>query len=274
MLAWSSFFGAGRSCEIYAARRERARLLLGAPIAWKSKAFFAAGCGLATAVDRQHTSRLAVLKEQPIQLTSTNGWRNELSILAVLCWAFFLRAPSACLPLRRQRTGEDLRSDDRLDRKAVIGLSEGKLITKLNRRKHMAGGSKLTCVCICEEYFPDSLELHVPQLFRPVCQLWPAGRQLASAGEQLLPGRTGEKAPTDIRGFEELEEWHKACRLGTHSSRRGAARATLEAGGSFPRLPRSAQWRSSAYQRCLDVGHEESRDMDSIMVEASHDESC
>ena len=136
----------------------------------------------------------------------------------------------------------------------------------------MAGGSKPTSVCICEEYAPDAVELHAPQPFRPVCQPRPAVRRLASAGEQLFPGCAGEKALAELREFEELKDWREAGRLGAHSFRRGAARAILEAGGSFSQLPRSGQWRSSAYQLYLDLGHEESRAMASIMVEAPDDE--
>ena len=141
--------------------------------------------------------------------------------------------------------------DGRLERKAAVGLSEGKLIFKLNRRRHMAGGSKLVRVCICEHYDQDTLELHVPQLFCPVCQLWPAIRRLAATGEQLAPWRTGKKVLTDLRAFGESREWRKAGRLGTQSFRRGAAWAVLEAGGFFSQLLRAGRWRSSAYQLFL-----------------------
>lgn len=125
------------------------------------------------------------------------------------------------LPLRRQRAGEDLRSEDRLGRKAVFGLAEGELFAKLDGRRRMAGGSKLTSARICEEYAPGALELDVHQLFCPVCQLWPAASQLASVGEQLAPGWAGGKVATEFRGFGELKEWRGAGRLGTRSSRRG-----------------------------------------------------
>ena len=62
----------------------------------------------------------------------------------------------------------------------------------------MAGGSKLVRVCICEEYARESLELHAPELFCPACQLWPAARQLASAGEALFPGWTSREALTEL----------------------------------------------------------------------------
>ena len=65
----------------------------------------------------------------------------------------------------------------------------------------MAGGSKLARARTCEDYAPDALELHVPQLLCPACQLWPAVRELASAGEHLLPERPGKKVLSELRGF-------------------------------------------------------------------------
>ena len=97
-------------------------------------------------------------------------------MIALLRWTFLLRAPSDRLPLYRQRAGEDLGSDDRLERVAVIGLSEGNVATKLGRRKRAPGGSKLVRVFICECYAPGALELHAPQRFFPVCLSWPAVR--------------------------------------------------------------------------------------------------
>ena len=110
----------------------------------------------------------------------------------MLSWTFLLRAPSECLPLRRRRAGEGLNSGDRLGGKAVFGPSEGKLTITLNRRKHMAGGSKRVRACICEHYAPGALELRAPQLFCPVCQLRPAAREFASSGDQVFPGWTGQ----------------------------------------------------------------------------------
>ena len=46
MLAWSSFFGAGRPFKIYVARLEKACLLLGVSTSWKTKAAMTAGYGL------------------------------------------------------------------------------------------------------------------------------------------------------------------------------------------------------------------------------------
>ena len=77
---------------------------------------------------------------------------------------------------------------------------------------------------------------------------------------------------SELRYFAAGREWPRAAKLGTHSFRRGAARAILEAGGSFSQLLRSGQWRSSAYQLYLDLGHEEASAMASVLVEGSDDE--
>ena len=129
----------------------------------------------------------------------------------------------------------------------------------------MARGSELARICACEEYVRDALGLHAPQL-------WAAIRQLAATGERLVLGWAGEKVLTELRAFGELREWRGAGRLGTHSFKRGAARAILEAGGSFSQLLRAGERRSSAYQLYLGLSSEESRAVTSILVEASGDE--
>ena len=78
---------------------------MGVSISWKSRAVQTAGFGLAKAGDRPHTPRQVVTEDQLIQLALSNGWRNELSNLALLSWTFLLRAPSQRLPLCRRRTG-------------------------------------------------------------------------------------------------------------------------------------------------------------------------
>ena len=83
-MAWPSFFGAGRPFEIYAAHPEKGCLLTVVPIAWKSKAVLAAGYALAEAGDRSRNPRPAISQDQLIQLVPTNGFRNELAILALL----------------------------------------------------------------------------------------------------------------------------------------------------------------------------------------------
>ena len=132
-------------------------------------------------------------------------------------------------------------------------------------------GSKLVRICACEEYAQDALELHAPQLFCPVCQPWPAIRQLAATGAELFPGCAGEKVLAELRASGELKEWHGAGRPGAHSFRRGAARVILEAGASFSQLLRAGQWRSTAYQLYWGLGSEESGAVASILVETSGD---
>lgn len=139
-LAWASFLGSGRFFEIYAARLEKACLLPGVPTARKSKAVLAAGYGLAEAGDRSRNPRPATSEDQRIQFISTNRWRNELPILALLSWTLPHRSPTDSLPLYRQWAGGNLISEDRQESKVVIGPSGGKPITKVNNRKHMAGG--------------------------------------------------------------------------------------------------------------------------------------
>ena len=143
---------------------------------------------------------------------------------------------------------------------------------KFNRRRHMAAGSRLVRACICDEYTRDSLELHIPQLLCPVCQLWTAIRQKTPVGEPLFPGWNGKRVLSELRDFAAGREWPRGGKLGTHSFRRGDARAILEAGVSFSQLLRSGQWHSSAYQLYLDLGREKASAMASALAEGSDDE--
>ena len=198
--------------------------------------------------------------------------QDDLALIALIGWPFLLRIPSECLPLRRQQAGEDLDSEGRLARRAVIGLPGAKLVIKLGRLQHMASGSRRVRACICDEYARDSLELHVPQLLRPTRQLWPAIRQKTPVGDPIFPGWNGERVLSDLRGFAAGRNWPRGGKLGTHSFRRGAARAALEARGSFSQLLRSGQWRSSAYQLYLDLGHEEASSVASVRADGFDDE--
>ena len=90
------------------------------------------------------------------------NWNDVCAIMALISWTLLPRVPSECLPIARQRTGEDVTSDGRQERKAAIGLVDRKLIIKPNKGKHMTSGSRIVRVCICDDFAPESLELHVP----------------------------------------------------------------------------------------------------------------
>ena len=117
--------------------------------------------------DRSGSPRPAVTRAQLAELLTRRGWDDPFAILVLPSWAFLLRIPSDALPLYRQRAGQDLESDERLQERAVIGLVNQKLVIKLNRRKQMATDSHMVRVCVCEDYAPDALELHAQQLFAP-----------------------------------------------------------------------------------------------------------
>ena len=253
------------------AHLEKACRLLGVETSWKSKAVAAAGYGLSAAGGRSFPPRPAISRSQLCESVMARSLQDCLALIALIGWPFLLRVPSECLPLRGQQAGEDLDSEERLARRAVIGLSGAKVVIKLDRRKHMASGSRLVRACICDDYSPDSLELHIPQLLCPASQLWPAIRQRTPVGELLFPGWNGKRVLSDLRGFAAEREWPRGARLGTHSFRIGAAKAALEAGGSFSQLLRSGQWRSPAYRRYLDLGREEARAMVSVLAEGSDD---
>ena len=87
-----------------------------------------------------------------------------------------------------------------------------------------------------------------------------------------LPRVGGESVLTELRSAAHLGGWAQATKLGTHSVRRGAARAILEAGGSFSQLLRAGQWHSTAYKLYLDMGREETTAASPLLGRASDDE--
>ena len=86
-----------------------------------------AGQGLAKAGDRSGSPRPAVTRAQLVELLTRRGWNDPFAILAPLGWSFLLRIPSEAPPLHRQRAGQDLESDERLQERAGIGLVGQKL---------------------------------------------------------------------------------------------------------------------------------------------------
>ena len=239
---------------------------------WKTRAVARAGYGLAKAGNRSSAPRPAISETRLCELVKSLSLQHELTLIALIGLSFLLRIPSNCLALRRQQAGVDLDSETCLARRAVVGLSGAKLVNELSGRKHMASGSRLGRVCIREEYAREPPELHIPQLLRPVCQLWPGIRQRAAVGEPLFPGWAGKKVMSEFRAFARARNGPRGVKLGTQSFRSRDARVILEAGGSLSQLLRSGQWRSSAYQLYLDLGHEEARARASVIAEGSGDE--
>ena len=87
----------------------------------------------------------------------------------------------------------------------------------------------------CQKYPEASVEIHVPQLFCPVCSFWENVRRRVRAGEDRA----------EIRG---------------------------EAAGGLAQPLKAGQWRSSVYRPELDLGAEGTKAMDTILIEAPGDE--
>ena len=154
-----------------------------------------------------------------------------------------------------------------------IGSVANKLSTKLRKREHMAAGSRILSGRICGHYPADCLELHVPQLFCPLCYRWPRVVGHAGAGEALLPSRTGRKVRKVLHEFGRAPGWTRARRLGTQAFYGGAAGTITGAGGSLARLMTSDRRHASAHRLNLVLGREELHSMASTLVGPSDEES-
>ena len=109
----------------------------------------------------------------------------------------------------------------------------------------MAAGPIIARAAICETYRGESIELHAPQLCRPVCMLWPAFVDLVPAWTPPLPSWAGEGVCDKRRILARSRGGVGADRLVTRSLRRAAARAILEAA--------AGQWYSCASHLYLDL---------------------
>ena len=58
---------------------------------------------------------------------------------------------------------------------------------------------QITRVRFCVGYPPDSLEIHIPHLLRPVWCLWPAIRARAAPGRRLLSALNGKEVFSELR---------------------------------------------------------------------------
>ena len=94
--------------------------------------------------------------------------------------------------------------------KGAAGLGGRKLIVKLNRRRHVATGSRIVRICVCEAYSQDSLELPAPEHFRQVCIPCPAVAHLAHAEGRLFPAWTNGKVPQALRAPGDANGWKNA----------------------------------------------------------------
>ena len=156
--------------------------------------------------------------------------------------------------------------------RAAIGLVDRKLISKLNRSKHVTGGSRMARVRMFASYVTESLEFRAPRIFCPVRRLWPAITRITRAGEKLFPDWKARKGSEGLRTFVGPKSWKGREKMGAQFPRRGAARAILVSGGPFLQLIRAAQWHLSAYESYLGPGHEESRAIALALLEAFDDD--
>ena len=171
-----------RSFKIHTARLEEPRILLGLATGWKTKAPITASRGLAKAGDE------TLLHGRTADATSHLFTVMDLfTVMALPSRTCLLRALSECPALTRNRAEGDLITGERLERRAAIGLADRELIIGLNRRKHMSAGTRMERVRICEDFAPESLELHVPHLSCAVRRLLPATTRVARAGDSPLP---------------------------------------------------------------------------------------
>ena len=149
---------------------------------------------------------------------------GDFAIIAASCWPFPLSLASERLPLYARRAEEDLRSDDRLEKEAVVARVVGKLMMELMRGENMAAWSRIVRSCFHEGY-PE----HSPPTFSPHKQ--PMARDCRR--------HTRRQPPSFLRGTDRRASARfgnapdpLAGGRGARAFYRGTARAITRAGGS------------------------------------------
>ena len=97
-------------------------------------------------------------------------------------------------------------------------------------------------------------------------------RDWAVVGEPIFPSFQSRNLLRRLREGGARLNWPLADKLGTHSFRRGAARALMSAVGTWLQLRRAGQLRGNAVRLYLDLGEDERRSMTYILIEGSEDE--
>ena len=101
----------------------------------------------------------------------------------------------------------------------------------------MTSSSRTARVRICEDYRPESLKLHVPRLFRPVCRLRPATTRIALSGETLLPNWNARRALEEPRSTSQGEWGEKRGDSGDAFPSKGCSLSDSRCGGIIPPSP-------------------------------------
>ena len=70
----------------------------------------------------------------------------------------------------------------------------------------MSAGSRIARPCLREASSQESLELRAPQLFRPVCALWPALVRVAPTRARLFPSLTSKGVSGQLRSLANARE--------------------------------------------------------------------
>ena len=227
----------------------------------------AARC-LAGSKGTSFTNLPALSRAQLGELVSRFSFNDECTLLAALSWIFLLRAKSEAIPMRRRPPFEDMSDAGPAYSHSVLGRVGGRLVLKLHRRKHMSSGALPSRGCCRESYAPNGDEMHIPQLFCPACSIWPIVRARVIVGELVFPSLQSSNLIGMMRSIRESLHGSNAVKLGTHSIRRGAARAFFRCRRDI----RPALDLDCAVRAYLDHDEEANGATMDILIESSDDE--
>ena len=192
--------------------------------------------------------------------------RDDRTIFAATRWSSPYRVKSGGRESRlRTRQSDDLQTHD------GAWFVDGRIGLELRRRKLVASRAILTRASCRERFDPRVGELRIPQLLCPVSAVWTIVRERARAGGLTFPSLQDSNFFRRWRSAYSLLGWPDADTLGAHPSRRGAAWASLSAGGTLAQRLRAGQSRGRDVRLYPYLDEGERRAMTGISMEGSDD---
>ena len=267
ILRWSALFSAGKTFGMYVRHVEKACLLLGLGVDWRSPAVTAAITGLNNA-PRLRSRFTNILSFPDLhRFIGHETLQSEFGRLGFLAFLFLLRLQSEALPMRRAFASDPLLPNTPPSGKAVLGLvtikGEERLVLKLSSRKCTAQTSVLMRPCFCDGggLFPRSL--------CPIHALWASVLRSTAPGDLLFPSLAKANINRILKAVLTKAGVVDGSRFSAHCFRRGAANELLRSGSSLATIMKAGGWTSGGYKVYLDLHAEEERQIHTIFQRSS-----
>ena len=250
---------AGSTYALYLGHVKKACVLLGHDTSWfREEQVRSVVNGVVKSSLRFKKPREALSAADLRRICTDSRPISQPRLLVVISWVFMLRVASE--GVRISRVADDSAALDPYvapQHAGALGLWRGSLCLRLRRRKNKPSGEFLHRGCSCRA--SDGSSKHCGVSLCPLCVLWPIIRRKITVGSPIFDEDVAVRARSWLQGaLRSTGVPHASC-FGLHAIRRGAARASIENGGSLDELCKAGSWSSRAFAVYLDLATVERR---------------